>query len=90
VKHVDRTRLPPIGPDPRFVFPVVCKETLTNGLRVWTVERRGLPVLSILMLLPYGSAADPVERPGLAAMTADMLDEGSGDRSAIEIEEAFG
>jgi predicted Zn-dependent peptidase len=89
VKHVDRSRLPAVGPDPRFVFPVVNRTTLANGLRVWTVERRGLPVLSTLMLLPSGSAADPDDRPGLAALTADMLDEGSGNRSAIEIEDAF-
>jgi predicted Zn-dependent peptidase len=89
VKHVDRSRLPAVGPDPRFVFPIVERATLANGLRVWTVERRGLPLLSILMLVPTGSAADPGDRPGLAAMTADMLDEGSGGRSALEIEDAF-
>ena len=32
----------------------------------------------------------PRDRPGLAAITADMLDEGSGDRSAIEMHEALG
>jgi zinc protease len=63
--------------------------TLENGLAVWAVERRGLPVVSILLLMPAGSASDPRDRPGLAAMTADMLDEGSGTRSALEIEEAF-
>jgi predicted Zn-dependent peptidase len=89
VKHIDRSRLPAVGPDPRFVFPVIERAALANGLRVWTVERRGLPVLSILLLLPAGSAADPDDRPGLAAMTADMVDEGSGDRSALEIEDAF-
>ena len=87
--HVDRSRLPQVGPDPRFVFPVVNRTTLGNGLRVWTVEQRGLPVLTILFVAPIGSAADPAERPGLAAMTADMLDEGSGDRSALDIEDAF-
>ena len=86
---VDRSRLPAVGPDPLFVFPAIRRAALPNGLAVWTVERRGLPVLSILLLLPAGSAADPQDRPGLAAMTADMLDEGSGARSALEIEDAF-
>lgn len=78
-----------MGPDPRFAFPVVTKETLANGLAIWTVEHRGLPVLSMLMLVPTGSSADPGDRAGLAAMTADMLDEGSGGRSALDIEDAF-
>ena len=33
--------------------------------------------------------AAPLERRRLAALTADMLDEGSGDRSAIDINAAF-
>jgi len=89
VNQIDRSRLPAVGPDPRVVFPLVCRETLANGLRVWTAERRGLPVLAMVLLVPTGSAADPEDRPGLAAMTADMLDEGSGERSALEIEDAF-
>ena len=86
---VDRSRLPAVGPDPPFVFPAVEEAVLPNGLHIRTVERRGLPLLTVLLLLPAGSAADPDDRPGLAAMTADMLDEGSGDRSALDIEDAF-
>ena len=89
MNQIDRSRLPAVGPDPCFVFPLVRRESLANGLRVWTVESRGLPVLVMLILVPIGSAADPDDRPGLAAMTADMLDEGSGQRSALEIEDAF-
>ena len=46
-------------------------------------------MVSLALLLPAGSALDPAERPGLASMTADMLDEGSGERSAIEMQEAL-
>jgi zinc protease len=42
-----------------------------------------------VLLLPAGAALDPATTPGLAAITADMLDEGSGDRSAIEMQEAL-
>ena len=33
---------------------------------------------------------NPGDRPGLAAITADMLDEGCGDRSALDVHEALG
>lgn len=71
------------------MFPSPTRRRLDNGLGLWTVERRGLPIVSIVLLLPCGSALDPAAKPGLAAMTADMLDEGSGDRSAIEMQESL-
>ena len=84
---VDRSRLPRPGPDPGFTFPSPDRQRLRNGLSLATVERRGLPMVSLALLLPAGSATDPAERPGLASMTADMLDEGSGERSAIAMQE---
>ena len=86
---VDRSRLPLPGPDPSFRIPEVRRFELANGLRVWTVEQREVPVVSCLLLLSSGASADPDERAGLAALTADLMDEGSGERSAIDIEDAL-
>ncbi len=63
---------------------------METGLRICTVEHRQVPLVSVLLLVPAGAAADPADRPGLAAITADMLDEGSGDRSALDVHEALG
>lgn len=87
--RVDRSRLPALGPDPRFTFPAIRKRRLANGLDVWTVQHRELPVLTLLLLVPHGSASDPPDRPGLASLTGDMLDEGTGDRSAIDLHDAL-
>ena len=84
---VDRSRLPDCGPEPAFAFPIADKRQLDNGLRFWTVQRDQLPLISVVLMLPAGAARDPVLMPGLAAITADMLDEGSGDASAIEMQE---
>ena len=86
----DRSRLPVLGPELSFTFPAIHRATLTNGLRVWTVEHRQVPLIAILALMPVGASSDPLERPGLAAITGDMLDEGCGDRSALEVHEALG
>ncbi len=86
---VDRSRLPRPGPDPAFRFPEVVRRSLANGLNVWTAEHRDLPVLSFVLLLAAGAAQDPRHRLGLSALTADMLDEGSGDRSALDMEDAL-
>ncbi len=87
---VDRSRLPSLGPDPQFRFPEIRRRSLANGLRVLTVEHHAVPLVSFLALLPVGAASDPNDRPGLAAMTSDMLDEGSGGLDAIELHESLG
>lgn len=87
---VDRSKLPDLGAEPAFRFPEIRRRTLGNGLRVWTVQHRAVPLVSFLVLLPVGAAADPRERPGLAAITSDMLDEGCGDLDAIELHETLG
>lgn len=86
---IDRSRLPRPGADPAFRFPHVIRHTLANGLRVWTAEHRDVPVLSFILVLSSGAADDPPGRYGLASLTADMLDEGSGSRSALDIEDAL-
>jgi len=87
---VDRSRLPILGPEPHFRFPEIAKQTLPNGLRIWTIEQPGLPVTALIALVPAGAASDPSDRPGLAALTGDMLDEGAGGRSALDLQEALG
>jgi predicted Zn-dependent peptidase len=86
----DRSRLPSLGPERPFRFPEIRRTTLANGLRVWTVEHRQVPLVAILALVPVGASSDPPDRPGLAAITGDMFDEGAGDRSALEVNEAIG
>jgi zinc protease len=87
---VDRTRLPALGPDPAFTFPDIRRRTLDSGLRVWTVEHRAVPLVSILLLMPVGASLDPDGRDGLASLTGDMLDEGCGEWSALDVHDALG
>ena len=84
---VDRSRLPAVGPDPRFRFPSIVRHRLSNGLDVRTVEHRSVPVISFVVQVDDGSGADPADRHGLAAIAADMLDEGTGSLSAIDVSE---
>jgi predicted Zn-dependent peptidase len=87
---VNRAHLPPLGPDPAFHFPEIRRRALSNGFRVWTVEHHAVPLVSFLALLPVGAASDPRDRPGLAAVTGDMLDEGCGELTALELHDTLG
>jgi zinc protease len=86
---VDRSRLPVPSSTRALPFPALEKSTLPNGVRVWTARHEQVPLVSLILLLRCGAAADPPAAHGLAAVTADMLDEGSGDRSAIEVHQAI-
>ena len=82
---VDRARLPIPGPPKPLTFPTLEKSTLPNGLRLWTVRHPQVPVIALLLLVRRGAASDTPGKEGLAATTADMLDEGSGKWSAIDM-----
>ena len=84
----DRTTLPDAGEPRRYEFPPVAAETLPNGVRLWTIGRPRAELVTVLLLLRHGSAADPPQRAGLAALTGDLLDEGSRERSGVELHEA--
>ena len=87
---VDRSTLPPLAPLAPFHFPEIRRAVLPYGLRLWTIEHRAVPLISVLVLIRRGSAADPAGREGLAALVGDLLDEGSGDLDALAFHEALG
>jgi zinc protease len=54
-----------------------------KGVQVWFVEDHTLPIISMTVALPAGSAYDPANKAGLAAFAASMLDEGAGQYNSI-------
>ncbi len=87
---VDRSRLPLSGPEPVFAFPEIRRRRLSNGLDAWTAVHGEVPLMSVLVLVRAGASFDPAGRPGLAAITGDLLDEGCGDLDALALHEALG
>ena len=85
----DRTRLPLPGPAPAVRFPAVARRRLASGMVLRTGRHPGPPVVHWLLLWRAGAAADPPARPGLAALTADLLDEGTETRSVLELHGAL-
>lgn len=87
--RADRSRLPDVGPDPSFRFPLIARHTLGNGLHVRTIEHHTVPVVSAVLQIDGGAGTDSRGQEGLAAITADMVDEGTGSLSAIDVSERF-
>src|SRR5438552_7985142 len=80
-----RKDAPKAGPASALHLPVPEKFKLANGLTVLYSERPGLPLVAANLVLLAGSGVNPVDRPGLASMTARMLQQGTTTRSALQI-----
>ena len=75
---------PPLLERP-VVFPEYEIRTLDNGLRVVYVGHHEQPAVTVRLLVAVGAANDPPGEPGVAAMTARLLDQGTTTRPAQEI-----
>lgn len=85
----DRFAEPTVAaPDP-VRLPAIQRSTLDNGLRIWTLPHRALPVVALSVLVDVGTSQDPELLPGLGALATDMLDEGAGGRDSIQLAEAL-
>ena len=58
---------------------------LSSGLTVYYHYRSGLPVVAADLVFNAGSGANPVDKPGLASFTANMLQQGTETRNAVQI-----
>ncbi len=76
-----------VGPPPELRLPASQSFALSNGLPVRLVEMHALPVVQVALVVLSGAAFEDLDRAGVADMTADMLDEGTETRSALEIAE---
>jgi zinc protease len=70
-------------------FPPYAVKTLANGLQVVAVSHHEQPVVSLRLIIRAGAAQDPENRPGVAAMAATLLDQGTTTRSAEQIADAI-
>jgi predicted Zn-dependent peptidase len=84
----DRSKPPQSGPPPVLKLPAIQKRTLSNGLPIWIVERHEVPVVHVNLVVLSGTGDDPAGKFGISSLTASLLTEGAGSRSALQIADA--
>ncbi len=72
-----------------FSAPLGTRTVLENGLILLHSEQRSLPLVTLRLILWAGTAVEPPEKSGLANLTAELLSQGTADRSAQEVAEAI-
>jgi predicted Zn-dependent peptidase len=83
----DRTARPLPLPSPELVLPDIQKAVLSDGLTIWLVESHKLPQVALNMVIGAGSDREPPAAPGIAALTAEVMDAGTASQSALQIAE---
>jgi len=83
-----REQPPAPGPAVAAKVPAATEKTLANGLRVIVARRSGLPLVAANLGIAAGGALEPVDKAGLAALTADLSTRGTATRSATDIARA--
>ncbi|MHC1706367.1 MAG: M16 family metallopeptidase [Bacteroidales bacterium] len=88
-KGADRSKLPETGkmPDPRF--PEIQKAKLSNGLEILLAEWHSVPAVEFILLTDAGYSSDQMTAPGTASLAMNMMDEGAGNRTGLEISETL-
>jgi zinc protease len=76
---------PAAAPELAFTPPAIQKTTLSNGMELYLVEDHKLPLVQLNLLIKSGWAADPSDRFGAGALTAELLNEGTKTRNALAI-----
>ncbi len=80
----------PSATEPKpFALPAFERRTLKNGLEVWLAKWQTLPLVSARLMVRTGSAGDQADQAGLAALTAQLWDQGTQQLTATQFAEAI-
>jgi zinc protease len=83
-------QMPGPGAPTPYHFPSAATKTLPNGLKVFVVsDHREPSVAARLIIFSAGGIDDPAGTPGVSQMTANLLTQGTKQRSAQDIADAI-
>jgi zinc protease len=84
---INRTVEPPAGKAPEVNIPAIWKATLTNGIQVFGIQNKELPLVELSLVINGGVLQDKTELPGVAGMVASVLPQGTKNKTPEELEE---
>lgn len=84
---INRSVEPPAGNDPEVKVPEVWTSTLSNGMKIYGIENKELPLVEMRLVVDGGILQDSPSRPGVASMVAKVLPQGTQKKSPEELEE---
>ncbi len=81
---------PPFGDLPLVKMPDVWEAKLPNNVRLLGIENNEVPLINYELVIEGGGMLDPLNKKGLVSMLAALMNEGTAERTAAELEQAIG
>ena len=81
---------PPFGELPLVKMPDVWEESIGDGIRVLGIENSEIPLVSFDITINGGGSLDPLDQKGVSSLLARLMNEGTANRTAAELEQAIG
>lgn len=85
----DRSKEPAYGEAPAVKVPQVWDTRLANGMRVYGIENREVPLLQFDIAIDGGMLLDDPAKVGVANLMARMMTQGTARKTPQELEEAI-
>ncbi|KYG75519.1 peptidase M16 [Roseivirga echinicomitans] len=85
----DRSIEPPSGNAPEVKTPEVWQESLENGLKVYGIESKEVPLIQFNIVIDGGQLLDDPNKGGVANLTAEMMAKGTATKTTAQLEEAI-
>ncbi len=82
---IARDGAPPARPAHGFRFPPFLHRRFANGLRIYAARLPRVPLATLELVFPAGGHWDPAGLPGLATLSASLIDEGTEASSSLAI-----
>jgi len=88
---IDRSVEPEYLPNtPVFNLPEVWKTSLSNGVEIFGITQKELPVVQFTINIKGGLLMEPAGKEGISYLNARLMNEGTAMKSAEELESAMG
>jgi len=84
---LDRSKMPVSGPDPQINLPKIWNSTLANGLKVYGIEQMELPLVQINIAVEGGQMLEGIDKIGVANLIAEILQQGTKNKTPQQFEE---
>jgi len=85
----DRTIEPDFGASYDLPSAKIWRDTFSNGLQVFGMQSDETPLINFSLRLDAGRQYGSVDKPAVAALTADMLEKGTANKTTAELEDAI-
>ncbi len=85
----DRSVEPLYGPAPEVKIPQIWEDKLSNGMKVYGIENTEVPLVQFNIVIEGGQLLDNINKVGVANLTAEMMTQGTKNKTPQELEEAI-